>query len=37
MPARHLARGGWLEDEDESVFLSDSAASDDGMDGLRMN
>ena len=33
---RHLARKGWLEGEDESVFLSDSAGSDDGMDGLRM-
>ncbi len=34
---RHLARRGWLEGEDESVFLSDSAGSDDGMDGLRMS
>ncbi|MEW0724506.1 transposase zinc-binding domain-containing protein, partial [Escherichia coli] len=31
---RHLSRRGWLEGEDESVFLSDSAGSDDGMDGL---
>ncbi|MFU2538802.1 IS91 family transposase, partial [Pseudomonas aeruginosa] len=30
---RHLTRKGWLEGEDESVFLSDSAGSDDGMDG----
>lgn len=34
---RHLARKGWLEGEDESVFLSDSAGSDDGMDALRMS
>ena len=34
---RHLSRRGWLEGEDESVFLSDSAAGDDGMDGLRMS
>ncbi|EME0887471.1 transposase, partial [Pseudomonas aeruginosa] len=34
---RHLMRKGWLEGEDESVFLSDSAGSDDGMDGLRMS
>jgi len=34
---RHLTRRGWLEGEDESVFLSDSAGSDDGMDGLRMS
>ncbi|OPD39266.1 IS91 family transposase, partial [Pseudomonas aeruginosa] len=34
---RHLSRRGWLEGEDESVFLSDSAGSDDGMDGLRMS
>jgi hypothetical protein len=34
---RHLTRKGWLEGEDESVFLSDSAAGDDGMDGLRMS
>ncbi|BFO05845.1 IS91-like element ISVsa3 family transposase [Pseudomonas guariconensis] len=34
---RHLTRKGWLEGEDESVFLSDSAGSDDGMDGLRMS
>ncbi|WP_447610789.1 transposase zinc-binding domain-containing protein, partial [Stenotrophomonas maltophilia] len=26
---RHLSRRGWLEGEDESVFLSDSAGSDD--------
>nr|BBI40735.1 IS91 family transposase [Pseudomonas sp.] len=34
---RHLSRRGWLEGEDESVFLSDSAGSDDSMDGLRMS
>ena len=34
---RHLTRKGWLEGEDESVFLSDSAAGDDGMDALRMS
>jgi hypothetical protein len=34
---RHLSRRGWLEGEDESVFLSDSAGSDDGMDALRMS
>lgn len=34
---RHLVRKGWLEGEDESVFLSDSAGSDEGMDGLRMS
>jgi len=34
---RHLARQGWLEGEDESAFLSDSAGCDDGMDGLRMS
>ncbi|WP_249351827.1 transposase [Pseudomonas asiatica] len=34
---RHLSRRGWLEGEDESVFLSDSAAGDDGMDALRMS
>ena len=34
---RHLTRKGWLEGEDESVFLSDRAAGDDGMDGLRMS
>ncbi len=34
---RHLARKGWLEGEDESAFLSDSAGSDDGMDALRMS
>ncbi|MFX8059718.1 hypothetical protein ABTK63_20515, partial [Acinetobacter baumannii] len=34
---RHLSRRGWLEGEDESVFLSDSAGSNDGMDGLRMS
>lgn len=26
---------GWFEGEDESTFLSDSAGSEDGMDGLR--
>ena len=34
---RHLTRKGWLEGEDESVFLSGDAASDDGMDALRMS
>jgi Putative transposase len=34
---RHLTRKSWLEGEDESVFLSDSAGSDDGMDALRMS
>ena len=34
---RHLARKGWLEGEDESVFLTDSAGSDDGMYALRMS
>jgi hypothetical protein len=34
---RHLTRRGWLEGEEESVFLSDSAGSDDGMEGLRMS
>ena len=34
---RHLARKGWLEGEDESASLSDSAGSDDGMDALRMS
>jgi hypothetical protein len=34
---RHLTRRGWLEGEDESVFLSDSAAGDDSMDALRMS
>ena len=30
---RHLVRRGWLEGEYGSVFLSDSSAGDDGMDG----
>ncbi len=34
---RHLTRCGWLEGEDESAFLSDCAAGDDGMDALRMS
>ena len=34
---RHLARKGWLEGEDDSTFLSDSAGSDDGLDALRMS
>jgi hypothetical protein len=34
---RHLARKGWLEGEDETAYLSDSAGSDDGMDALRMS
>lgn len=32
---RHLTRKGWLEGEDESACLADSAAGDDGMDALR--
>ena len=32
---RHLTRLGWLEGEEESVFLSDSAGSDDSASGLR--
>jgi len=34
---RHLARKGWLEGENDSAFLSDSAGGDDGMDALRMS
>ncbi len=34
---RHLTCKGWLEGEDDSAFLSDSAGRDDGMDGLRMS
>ena len=34
---RHLARKGWLEGEEESVFLTDSAGGEDGMDALRMS
>jgi hypothetical protein len=34
---RHLTRRGWLEGEEESVFLSDNAGSEDGMDALRMS
>jgi hypothetical protein len=34
---RHLARRGWLEGEEESVFLTDSAGGDDGMDALRVS
>jgi len=34
---RHLERNGWLEGEDESVFLSDRAGCDDGLDALRMS
>ena len=34
---RHLARRGWLEGEDESVFLSENAARDDGLDAVRMS
>ena len=33
----HLARKGWLEGEDDSVFLSDNASGDDGMDALRIS
>lgn len=36
-PHRHLARKGWLEDEDESAFLWERAGSDDAMDALRMS
>ena len=34
---RHLTCKGWLEGEEESVFLTDSAGGDDGMDALRMS
>ena len=34
---RHLARKGWLEGEEESCFLTDSAGGDKGMDVLRMS
>jgi hypothetical protein len=34
---RHLTRRGWLEGEDATACLSDSAGSDDGLDGLRMS
>ena len=34
---RHLTRKGWLEGEEESVFLTDNAGGDDGMDALRMS
>jgi hypothetical protein len=34
---RHLTRLDWLEGEDVSAFLADSAAGDDGMDALRMS
>jgi hypothetical protein len=34
---RHLARRGWLEGEDESAFLSEAAARDDGLDAVRMS
>lgn len=34
---RHLTRKGWLEGENESAFLSDRAAGDDGIDALRMS
>ena len=34
---RHLTRRGWLEGEYESMFLSDGAASDGGIDALRMS
>ena len=34
---RHLARRGWLEGEEESCFLTDSAGGDKGMDVLRMS
>ena len=33
----HLAGQGWLVGEDESVFLSDCAGCDDGLDALRMS
>jgi hypothetical protein len=34
---RHLARKGWLQGEEESVFLTDNAGGDDSMDALRMS
>lgn len=34
---RHLAKRGWLEDDEDSAFLADSAGSDDGLDALRMS
>jgi hypothetical protein len=33
---RHLARQGWLEGEEHSAYLTDSARGDDGMEALRM-
>ena len=33
----HLVRQGWLEGEDESVFLSDCAGCGDGLDALRLS
>ena len=34
---RHLAKRGWLEGEDDSAFLTDSAGGDDGLDALQMS
>ena len=34
---RHLAKRGWLEGEAESVFLSERAERDDGLDAVRMS
>ncbi len=34
---RHLARRGWLEGEDDSAFLSEAVARDDGLDAVRMS
>lgn len=34
---RHLAKRGWLEGEEDSAFLTDSAGGDDGLDALRMS
>jgi hypothetical protein len=34
---RHLAHGGWLEGEGESVYISAGAGGDDAMDALRMS
>jgi hypothetical protein len=34
---RHLTRRGWLEGQNATAYLSDSAGSDDGMDVVRMS
>lgn len=34
---RHLVRRGWLEGAGEPIFLVNSAAGDEGMDGLRLS